>query len=297
MSADRIVMVGCHELGGHLLPRLVEAGINVDLLLTISRSVAEAEGVSGYVDLEPLARQLGIPVRIAERYSLEADDDLAMFERERFSVLIQGGWQRLIPRRVLDALEVGAIGVHGSADPLPKGRGRSPLNWSILEGRKRFVLQFFLMTAGVDDGAVFASEDFDLTPFDTIRTAYYKNAIITARVLARDIPRLRSGELRPRPQVGIPSYYSKRTPDDGKIDWEEMDVWQIHDLVRAVTRPYPGAFGLLDGQERRIWRAQVFDTRILYEGRPYGAVVERFDDALIVNCRGGLLLIEDFEPR
>ena len=295
MSGNGIVMVGCHELGEYLLPRLAAAGILPAALVTITPAEAGRRDVSGYADLRPTAKRLGIDVYEAEGYSLTSAADQAWFEAGGFDLLIQGGWQRLFPESILATLRVGAVGVHGSADLLPKGRGRSPLNWSIIEGRRRFIVQFFLMTSGVDDGPVFDAAEMDITPFDTIRTLYFKNALLTVRALQRSIPGLLDGTLPKRPQLGTPSFYPKRTPADGRIDWEAMDVWQIHDLVRALTRPYPGAFASLDGADRRIWRAQVFDTRILYPESAYGAVVERFGTVLIVNCRGGLLLVEDHE--
>jgi len=115
-------------------------------------------------------------------------------------------------------------------------------------------------------------------------------------MLLRSLPALVSGTLKYVSQQGEPSYYPKRTPEDGRIDWENMDVFAIYNLIRATTRPYPGAYGQLGQQQCRIWRARVFDTRIVYPAVTFGEVVEQFDSALVVNCRGGLLLIEEYEP-
>jgi len=295
MSGSSVVMVACCELGEFLLPRLAQASVAIAHIVTINERTAAAANVAGYVDLRPLAESLEIPISQAATYGLDSPADVEFFKSKRFDLLIQGGWQRLIPVEILSTLRVGAVGVHGSADLLPKGRGRSPMNWSIIEGRKRFVMQYFLMTPGADDGAVFDEVDFDITPFDTIRTMYFKNAVATTRVLTTRVSHLLDGTATLRPQIGNPTSYPKRSPDDGWIDWEELDVWRIHDLVRALTRPYPGAFGTIDGKVTRIWRAQVFDTRIRYPAAAYGEVVERFGQALIVNCRGGLLLVEEYE--
>ena len=290
-----IVMCGCHEYGQHLLARLLEAGLRIAQFVVLTPEQGRRYGVSGYCDLRPLAERHGIPVYVPRRYGLDAPEDVAFFRAHRFDLLIQGGWQRLFPAHVLQSLRLGAIGVHGSADFLPKGRGRSPLNWALINGDTRFILQLFLIQAGVDDGPVFDWEMFDITPFDDIRTLYYKNVILTDRMIRRSIPRLLDGRAILRPQAGEPTHYPKREPKDGAIDWQSMAVGEIHDLVRALTRPYPGAFGLIDGRSHRIWRAQVFDTRITYPDRDYGAVVERFDGRLVLNCRGGLLLVQECE--
>jgi len=293
----RIVFAGCHVYGRWLFERLSAARWQFAYVVCPTPKTAEAEHISGYEDLGEIAARHNIPVYRPVSYSLRTPKDHEFFEREQFDLLVQGGWQRLFPEEVLRALRTGAIGVHGSSDFLPKGRGRSPLNWSIIEGRQRFILHLFLIKPGVDDGDVFDYDIFDITPFDSIETLYQKNAILTARMLERSISHLLDGTLKAIPQHGTPSYYPKRSPDDGLIDWEELDVWQIHNWVRALTRPYPGAFAVLNGAMTTIWKATVFDTRITYENASYGEVVEVFDDRLVVNCRGGLLLVEDWEPR
>lgn len=295
MSVDRLVMCGCHEAGTWLIPSLIEAGFRFQHFVSLTPDQGKKYQVSGYADFQPMAAKYGIPVYVPRTYSLDAPEDIAFFERHKFRLLIQGGWQRLFPNAVLSSLELGAVGVHGSSDFLPKGRGRSPLNWSLIEARCRFLMHLFLMASGADDGDVFDVEDFDINPFDDIETLYFKNAIVTRRMMLRSIPKLLAGELIPWKQSGEPTYYPKRSPDDGRIDWEKMDFMEIYHFVRAQTRPYPGAFGMVDGKAIRFWRVRPFDTRITYPQTGYGCVVERFGNRFIINCRGGLLLADDWE--
>ncbi len=294
-AGKRIVMCGCAEVGVNLVASLIECGVQFSQFVALTPEQGEKYGVSGYADFRPLAERHGVPLHVPRTYSLSDEADVAFFREGRFDLLVQGGWQRLFPAPVLQTLSIGAVGAHGSADFLPKGRGRSPLNWSLIEGRRRFLLHLFLIKAGIDDGDVFAVDDFDITPFDDIETLYLKVALCTRRMLVRHLPDLLSNRIASWPQVGEPSFYPKRTPEDGRIDWDKMDLEQIYNFVRAQTRPYPGAFGPLDGRTLRIWKARPFDTRIHYPGAAYGAVVERFGPRLLVNCRGGLLLVEDYE--
>lgn len=295
-TAKRIVMCGCAEVGANLITSLIEAGVQFSQFVVLKPEQGLKYGISGYTDLRPLAEQHGIPIYVPNGYALTDEADIAFFREGKFDLLIQGGWQRLFPAAVLETLSIGAVGVHGSSDFLPKGRGRSPLNWSLIEGRRRFLLHLFIIKPGADDGDVFAVQDFDITAFDDIETLYLKVSLAARRMLLHYLPDLLAGRVKVRPQIGEPSYYPKRSPDDGRIDWEVMDLHQIYDFVRAQTRPYPGAFGMLDGRLLRIWKARPFDTRMIYPQASYGAVVERFGDRLIVNCRGGLLLVEDYEP-
>ena len=83
---------------------------------------------------------------------------------------------------------------------------------------------------------------------------------------------------------------------DGLINWETMDVLEIYNFVRAQTHPYPGAYGIVDGKKIRIWKCRPFDTRInSYNYKKYGTIVEKFKENLLIYCRGGLLLVDEWE--
>ena len=292
----KVCMIGCHEFGGYLIPRLIEKGLRFSHFFTISPQQATNAKVSGYHDFTELSKKHNIPLTFAKNYSLETREDRNFFESENFDLVIQGGWQRLLPDYLLKTLRIGSIGVHGSPDFLPKGRGRSPKNWSIIHGRKRFILHLFLMNQGADDGAVFDYETFDINEFDDINTLYYKNVLAQEIMLERSFIPLISGNIKFTEQLGKPDYFPKRSEEDGWFDFESCDVFEIHNLIRAQTKPYPGAFCDIEELGRvRIWKAQIFDTRLKFPTKKYGSVVAEFGDRLVLNCRGGLLLINEFE--
>lgn len=298
MNAEsRLIMCGCHTGGVVAVKGLLQAGYSFDHFVCLTPEQGEQHRVSGFFDYRKLAEEYGIPVYHPKTYSLQNEEDQAFFSTHGFDLLVQGGWQRLFPKQVLNSLSIGALGLHGSADLLPKGRGRSPMNWSLIEGRKRFLMHLFMIKPGIDDGDVLAIEDFDITLFDDIETLYLKYGLVYRSLLLKLLPDVLRGTVKPIPQVGEPSYYPKRSPEDGRIDWENMDVWAIYDFVRAQTKPYPGAFADIDGRDVIIWRARPFDSRIRFDGKGYGDVVETFGNRLLINCRGGLLLADDWEPR
>jgi methionyl-tRNA formyltransferase len=274
---------------------MVEQGIAIDQIVTIDEECGRRNQVSGWYDFNKVAQKFDIPIHYVNRYDLKHPDDINFFKQHKFDVLVQGGWQRLFPDEVISSLQIGAIGVHGSADFLPRGRGRSPLNWSLIENRRRFLLHLFLIKPGVDDGDVIAVQDFDINQFDDIDTLYMKLSIVNLRMHVEFLENLKRGELKPVPQQGRPTYFAKRSEADGEIDWEKQDCFEIYNFVRAQTRPYPGAFALLDGAWRRIWKCQPFDTRITYPDKDIGTVVQHFPRGFLVNCRGGLLLVTDWE--
>lgn len=293
-NSVKIVMCGCHEAGHALIKDLLKNGVKIHHFVSLTEEQGQHYSVSGYTDFSDIAEEYNVPLYYPVDYSLKTEQDQAFFKQNKFDLLIQGGWQRLFPQEVLASIRLGALGIHGSADFLPKGRGRSPLNWSLIEGKKRFIMHLFFIKPGVDDGDIIDTETFDINDFDDIRTLYMKNIIVTKRMLIRNLPKIIDGTITVKKQEGLPSYYKKRSPSDGLIDWENMDVWQIYNFVRAQTRPYPGVYGYINEKCIKIWRCRVFDTRISYIDAKYGECVESFDNNLIINCRGGLLLIEDY---
>lgn len=288
-----IVLCGIQQLGIDVARALKRAGLPLSALVSINEEKAIEQRASGWVDYEGAAKELEIPLYIADKYDLNAKRDREFFQDNKFSLLVQGVWQRLFPDHVLQSLEIGAVGVHGSSEFLPKGRGRSPINWSLIEGKQRFILHFFLMKLGVDDGDIFHYEMFDITPWDNCETLYLKNSLVSRKVLVEWTPRLLRGDYQTIPQVGDPTYYKKRTEEDGRIDWS-CSVFQVYNFIRALTRPYPGAF-CYDGDVRlKIWEAYPFDTRISFPDLTEGTVVDHCGNGrFLINCNSGILLVRE----
>lgn len=295
MKEHKIAMIGCLQVGYEIVKYLLENGIQIEYFITITKKKAEEQNVSGFFDYSDLAAKYNIPVYHVTKYSLQCDTDIDFFKAKKFDLVIQGGWQRLFPPDVLKTFRIGALGIHGSAEFLPKGRGRSPINWSLIEGKRRFIMHFFIIKPGIDDGDIFYWEMFDINEWDDCNTLYYKNSIISKRVFLKFIPLILISNFSVIPQVGVPTYYPKRTEEDGLIDWEK-DVFMIYNFIRALTKPYPGAFGYIKDIKFTFWKAQPFDTKITYRGAQIGEIVEVFHNGdVVINCLSGLMLVTEYE--
>ena len=291
---QKIVVCGCTDFGYEIVDFLLTNGVNISHLVSLSPEQAIQYKVSGYKSFELLSTKYGIPIYYPKLYSMkETDSDF--FEKEKFDLLLVCGWQRLIPDKILDTIKICGIGSHGSSELLPKGRGRSPVNWSIIEGKKQFILQLFILTPEIDDGDIVYHETFDINEWDTCKTIYYKTSIVMKRSLLKLIPSIFSNNFSRIPQSGEPSFYPKRTPEDGLIDWNKP-LKEIHDFVKALTKPYPGAFSFIDKQKIMIWEAQPFDRKITFSDAKLGEIVEKFSTGdFVVKCSDGTLLITDYE--
>ena len=218
-----------------------------------------------------------------------------LIHKNTFDIGISMGWQRLMPPSVLDAFKFGIYGFHGNCGYLPFGRGRSPLNWSIILGDTRFNLNLFRYDEKADSPNVFATEMFSITEHDDIRTAQYKNMICSKNLIRKLLAAYQKGEVIVRTQSkDYDSWYNKRTAADGKINFRDR-TRNIYNLIRGVAAPFPGAFAMIRDTKVTVWKAHPFDEMIDFSQYAPGEVVDIFDGKLVVRTIDGSLLIDEFE--
>ncbi len=288
-----IVYTSVSTPGHHVLETLLDEGVPISQLVSITPEMGREAGVAKYTDFAPIADEHDIPIHYPDVYSMD-DSDVEFFEELDADLMIVNGWNRIIPGEILETFTYGVLGNHGSAFGLPKGRGRSPLNWSLIEELDRFLLSIIRLDANVDAGGVAATRKFDINQFDTIQSLYYKVTLSIEEMLLDVIGPIVCGEHEFEPQEGDPTYYPKRTPDDGDIHWgEPMD--DIYNLVRAVTRPYPGAFTFHDDQRVDIWAVRPFSTDFGFDAEP-GEIISVFHtDEFVVSTPDGSVLVTEWE--
>ena len=293
---DQIAVFGC-KATTHFLLNNLNIPWQIRHLITISPEAGQKHEVADYADLKQFAAEKGIQVYQARYYSLKHPDDQAYIRSLNLDIAFVIGWQRLIPEEVLSGLRVGAFGMHGSSMNLPLGRGRSPMNLSIIEGRRAFYTNLFRYDPGVDSGDIADTFKFEITPRDTAETMHFKNTLAMKYLIERNIEKLVRNDfsLTKQDDSLTPTYYPKREPQDSLIDWGQ-DVQVIERFIRAVTKPFNGAFTFVGDQSITIWDAQVFDLNDFgYESIQPGSVAAVFENGkFLVKCFGGLLLVNHY---
>lgn len=291
----RIGIIGAKHTTLDLARGLLRAGFSISACVTIDEATATKNEVAGYMDLARPMQQLGIPLHYAHSYALKSAADETMCKDLDLDVLLVMGWQRLIPEWWLQSLRIGAFGMHGSSKPLPHGRGRSPMNWSLIQDKDIFYTHFFRYKPGVDDGDIVGVQTFDINDYDTCKTLHYKNTTSMLKLAARHLPEIIAGTaIYKKQDEGTPTFYPKRTAEDGVIYWSDS-TRALYNLVRGVTDPFPGAFTYLGGQKIMIWRAQPFDTRLAWDA-PAGTIVAVFEGGdFVVKTGDGTLLVTSCE--
>ncbi len=294
---DNIAIFGCKATTQFLLDNL-QIPFPIRHLITISPELGEKHEVADYLDLTIFAQKKGINLYQAKYYSLKSKTDQAYINELKIDIAFVIGWQRLLPAEILEGLSIGAFGMHGSSMNLPLGRGRSPMNWSLIEDRKAFYTNLFRYDPGVDSGDIVDTFKFQITPRDTAETMHFKNTLSMKFLIERNIEYLVYNNFKAFPQDSTitPTYYPKRTPADSLINWDQ-DVHELERFIRAVTRPFNGAFTFFEDRKITIWDAQVFDLHDFgYDQLKAGSVAAVFGGGkFLVRCFGGLLLVNDYE--
>lgn len=294
----KVAIFGCKSTTAFLVEELHHR-IGIHAVITIPPQEGAKAQVADYMDLAPLCDRLGIIRYVARTYSLRDVQDILAIQNLGADIAFAIGWQRLLPSDVLNSFRLGVFGMHGSSDNLPRGRGRSPLNWAIIERRNLFWTNLFRYDAGVDSGDIVDSFVFSIRPEDTAETLHYKNVLAMKALILSNFDAIVNNNIsyKVQPSDGV-TLYPRRYPEDSIIDWNR-DLFYIDAHVRAVTRPFNGAYSFLNGKKIVIYRVAIFETDLVdfgYRGLPLGGVADVFPSGkFLVRCRGGLLIVHEYE--
>jgi methionyl-tRNA formyltransferase len=233
---------------------------------------------SDFVDLRPFAAQAQVPV--VDCPHVNAPEALAQLRGLELDILFVIGWSQLIGPRLLEAAKWGCIGFHPG--PLPELRGRAVIPWTILENRLETAATLFWIDEGTDSGDLIAQERFAVRPDETAQTLMTKHLEVLRRMAVSVMTQIKAGSVPRVPQDhSRASWCARRTPEDGWIDWRRpaREVWT---LVRAVGRPYPGAFTTRGTTKMTVWSADLVET-VRFIGIP-GQVQHIDDTGALVMC-------------
>lgn len=179
-------------------------------------------------------------------------------------------WRTLIGRDIIERTPDGVVVFHASL--LPKYRGFAPIPWPLINGESETGLTMFYASEEVDAGDIVHQQRIQISPTDDAASLEQKIASAACSMLSNVLPSLLAGTAPREAQDHAAATYSIwRRPEDGEIDWSRSST-QIHDLVRGLTFPYPGAFTTLDGKKLTIWSTSIPEFQPRYIGAIPGKV-------------------------
>lgn len=281
----KIALVGGVRASLAALEAFHDGGVDVSVF---GLAAPRAARHSDYCDLAPHAARLNVPftaiTNVNDATAIEALRALGP------DVICVFGWSQLVGAEVLAIPRFGVLGWHPSR--LPENRGRGVVPWTIIQRSRETALSLFWIDPGMDSGDLAVQIPIRVAPDETAGTLYEKieragRSAIKA-LLAQGPP----GEWPRHPQDHVKATWcARRVPEDGRLDWTlpADDVWT---LVRASTRPYPGAYGTVAGRKVTIWAADLLRDKRHWAAP--GQIVEIRDEGAVVQCgdRDAILIRE-----
>jgi methionyl-tRNA formyltransferase len=258
----KVIFLGCTKFSESLFKTLLEIpNIEISALFTIPENFNVSynpEGVRNYnyADLKSIAGKNKIPVyEVDSSEGKKMQDYLSVFQKLEADVILALGWYFMVPKKIRETAKLGAWGLHASL--LPDYAGHAPLVWAIIEGQKETGVTLFKLDDGVDDGDIVMQKKFLIETNDTIKEVYEKATKASEEILIEVFENIDSIKFTPQDKSKI-KVYPHRTPEDGLIDlsWEPQ---RIKNFIRAQTKPYPGAFVMLNGEKISVWNYEDFE--------------------------------------
>src|SRR5258706_9401355 len=239
------IVFAYHDVGVRCLKVLLARGVSVPLVVTHPDNPAEN---IWFDSVAAVAREYSIPAIAPADPNLP--DTVERVTGARPDFLFSFYFRHMMGRGLLADENRGALNMHGSL--LPKYRGRVPVNWAIIKGEPETVATLHYMVEKPDAGDIVDQQAVPILPDDTAPEVFRKVTFAAEIVLHRSLPLLIAGSApRIKQELARGSYFGGRKPEDGRIDWSNT-AEAVHNLVRGVAPPYPGAFTTIAGKSGRI---------------------------------------------
>lgn len=266
-TMSNAVVFAYSSVGVECLSVLLRHGVNISLVYTHEDDPNEVHWFKSVYDL---AKSHNLNVRTDE-------PDFSVVQAAKPDVIFSFYYRSMIDMKILDIAPLGAFNMHGSL--LPKYRGRACVNWAVLNGETQAGVTLHHMVARADAGNIVAQEAVEIGENDTAQDVFTRIIPAAGRVLERSLDAILSGNAEGTPQDETQATkFGRRRPADGLIDWTKS-AHEIHNLVRAVAKPFPGAFTEHNGHKLMIWKTRVLKN--IDEAKSYPAFIVKKPDGLL----------------
>lgn len=291
----RVCLIGCVEFSDYALQKLLELEKSsfCEVVGVITKS--DSRFNSDFVDLGERAIRSG-KSRNCVHYYKDEFSTINFLNEVQPDVIYCFGWSTLLRKSVLNIPSKGVIGFHPAK--LPQNRGRHPIIWALSLGLVETASTFFKMDEGADSGPILSQKPVLIAESDTARSLYDKIVDVALEQIEEFTQKLAMNrETFIEQEHSLANYWRKRSAKDGVIDWR-MSATSIHNLICALSKPYPGAeFHLGDAEVYKVWSSTVERKAAPVNYEP-GKVLHSDSGRLLVKCGSDTAIwLEDVEPK
>ena len=280
----KIVFMGTPDFSLQPLKKLIEAGHYVSLVLT-REDKKRNRGELSPTPVKELAQELNIPVLTPSRMKDEALLERLNSEKADFFVVVAYG--KILPKEILDMPKFGCINIHASL--LPEYRGAAPIQWSIIDGKKKTGITTMLMDEGLDTGDILKQYELPIADNETGGSLFEKLALLGGEAIVDTIDNF--NDITPKKQGESTTGYAKMISKSmGDIDFNKSAI-EIERLIRGMN-PWPSAYTNYMGKVLKIWEARVAEniselpnTKL---NENYGKIYS-FNNRIFIICNSSVL--------
>lgn len=291
----KLIIFGNKISTKYLLEHLILNNVNINTLVTLDENLSKKYEISGGDgSLSEYGKLVGINLFNPISYDMSSQRDIDFFIREKFDIGISTGWQRLIPNDILNNINYGVFGWHGSMFQLPNGRGRSPMNWSIRLGGSVIFHNLFKYAKGADTGEIFETQVIPIHPEDYIGDLSRKAQLHIMESSLRLLDQANNGRIHLNSQLNQSHIlFPKLTENDGHIVTSMMTKGMARNIIRSCSKPFPGAFISSNNVKLvRLWDAEEVSGNNFY--LEHGEMLLN-DQHCIISCLDGILRSNKFD--
>ncbi|MFA4884209.1 MAG: formyltransferase family protein [Candidatus Margulisiibacteriota bacterium] len=249
----KTVWLSANKLGLELLKEAIKVkGFDLNAVITLDQTAATI-------------MYDGVPAKSWQNFGVkvhqvsEINKEKALLKELAPDLVVMCGWRQVVDGEVLKIPPRGVIGFHPTL--LPFGRGPAPIINSILTGVRESGLTMFYPGTGLDDGDIIAQEKFKIGEVDDAATVYKKVIRAGKKIIRQYLPLIIAGQASRTPQDGREAVVFKKPKlADNRIDLEKESLNDIYAKIKALSKPYKGAYLEKDGKKLIIWQAELLTT-------------------------------------
>lgn len=284
----KTVLIGAVHTTREILQTMIEMNFPISYVFSLDEKYSA--NVSGYDPFHEIAAEHGIPYKTFRK--INDEENVRIIKELEPDYIFVIGISQLVSKQIIDSAKIGCVGFHPA--PLPKFRGRASNVWQHLLGVKESKCTLFFIDEGVDSGDILGQDAYYIKDDDYAQDVYDSICEAENRLVKKVLKQIMDGTIAPVKQNEEEATYTlKRIPEDGLIDWS-LPIDQLHLFIRAISKPYPGAFSMYDGKSKVIiYRAEVMENKKYYGFN--GQIAKIYDDCFDVVCNGGLLRVTEYE--
>ncbi len=282
---NKTVVFGYHNIGVSGIKKLIKYNYEVRLVVTHIDNKKEA---IWFKSVSELCKKNKIKFIYYEKTNFS--ELLKIIKSLKPEYIFSFYFRKIFPKKIINSATVSFMNMHGSY--LPNYRGAAPLNWQIICGERKGGVTLHKVSEKVDGGEIISQKSFIISKKDNPLSLSKKINKNSELILEEILPNIKKKIKKSKKQnLKNSKVFKRRNPDDGKILWSDS-AFNINNLIRGVTNPFPGAFTFYNNHKIIIWESRIDYTKKEKSTKTFGYFYKDKHYYKVITGKGILTIIK-----